>query len=205
MTAKLLLALLLAGLSCQPVKRNLDPPRPQLTPERVRVLASSPEHLDHLWLVEYGAAAFPIYLAILTNTESDPEVVAGVISVLSEVDAPKGQFRELVIPYLSHKDDNVRYTSMFLMKQIGTREEASILIALLSDKHGLVRYEAAEALAVIGSQRELTAMDAWLMAATARRENKYHLEHVKKCRDLLDKRLKEAAKPKDARSNPFSH
>ncbi len=169
------------------------------------MLASSTDNLHHTWLVEYGAEAFPIYQDILGNTESEPDVIAGVISVLSDVDAPKRQFRELVVPYLSHKDDGVRYTSVFLMKQIGTREEASILVALLSDTDKLVRYEAAEALAVIGSQRELTAMDAWLLAGTARRENKHHLEHVKKCRDKLEKRLKEAAKPKDARSNPFSH
>lgn len=183
--------IILLGIDLQSPKVKKPP-----TTEEVRRLAGKGggEWLGQAILLRYGAAAFPAYEAILTDPKSESDEIAGVLIALASVGEVKGRFLSLVVPYLSHKDDAVRWPAVLLMKQIGTPEEGAILIALLSDENQFVRYAAAEALAATGGRRELTAMDAWLKTGAAFRDAHKYLQHVKECRDALEKRLKTTPK-----------
>jgi len=176
---------ILAGIAGLGYQSLIDPP----TPDRIRQFVVRGDTLSDLWLYKYGAAAFPAYRVILTDPKSTNAEIAGVLSALIFVKARKEQFRDLTVSYLSHQDSDVRVTATGLMQQIGTPEEGSILVALLSDENLMIVNAAATALAKTGGRREVVAMDAWLRAGVAHRDAPVYLKHVKTCRDALEKRL----------------
>jgi HEAT repeat protein len=94
---------------------------------------------------------------------------------------------------LAHKDKGVRTSAAWLIGRIGSVQEASILVALLSDDDQFVYVAAASALAKIGGPQELIAMDARLATGDTSR-TKHHVGFVKARRDILEKRLKSAEK-----------
>jgi HEAT repeat protein len=147
-------------------------------------------------LVARGSDAFPAYEAILRDPKSEPAEVTGVLNLLCRVAAHKERFVPLVVPYLAAENASVRRSAVRLIGQIGTPSEGAILAALLSDEERSVAYRAAEALAATGGKRELTAFDAWLRSGAAYRDDTSYVQYVKACRDMLEKRLKEAQKDK---------
>lgn len=167
-----------------------DPP----TPADVRALvAGDGSHSASLQLKEYGPAAFPAYEVILADPKSEPHEVSRVLSVLVNVKADRKRFVELAAAQAAHEKSRVRFQAVRLLQQIGTPAEGSVLVALLGDGDNGVAYGAAEALAATGGRREVAALDAWLKVGTTRRDDGDFLIHVKKCRDELDKRLKDTA------------
>jgi HEAT repeat protein len=102
----------------------------------------------------------------------------------------------------SHPEDRfvagVRFRALRLLAEIGSEHDTAAVIPLLSDTDSLIRYTASETLAKIGGRRDLEAMDAWLKNGKNPRpkDTDYPL-HVKKCRDELEKRLKDNPIPKD--------
>jgi hypothetical protein len=75
-------------------------------------------------------------------------------------------------------------------------------VSLLSDEDVIIVNAAATALAKTGGPREVFAMDAWLRGGSAHRDKGNLLIHVKRCRDELEKRLRENPIPKDLRDPP---
>jgi HEAT repeat protein len=152
-------------------------------------------------VLDRGTAAFPAYEAILADPASTHDDLEGVLNMVRRTDAPKERFLPLVVPLLAHRNWSMRRSAILLLEQIGTPEEGSILIALLSDEAGNpVRSPAARALAATGGRRELIAMDLWLRSAAINDPNDTTLlDHVKECRDKLEMRLKESPPPKDTK------
>jgi hypothetical protein len=183
------------------------PPAPEpkdrvITTEEVRKLVRIPDQVTRGILAVYGSVAFPAYEAILGDPASTPEEIGGVLGAISRAQvskARKSRFHDLAVPYLAHKDSAVRQTAAALMREIGKPEDGSILVALLPDEFESVACLAAEALAKTGGRREVVAMDAWLRGAANRYDADF-LEYVKKCRDELEKRLKDNPIPKDLKN-----
>jgi HEAT repeats len=179
-----------------------QPPRELPTLAQVRERAARSHHgwVDHGILVLSGPQLFPLYQAILSDAKSTDLEVCGVLSVLCDVKAPKGEFLELVVPLLTHKDYAIRGCAATLLGDIATPNETSILLALLSDKESSVATSAATALEKRGGARELIAIDAWLLSA-ADREREWMVKYVRERRAGLAARLeaekKEREKAKD--------
>jgi HEAT repeat protein len=170
---------------------------PQLQPvapptiERIRRLADGGgERYGIDFLLEYGRSAFPAYVVILNDPNSKTVEIAGVLCAIGNLDVPRGEFLPYAVDFLTHKDALVRQSAIFLVGEIGTRAEASILIALISDKDRSVALDAVLALVKVGGPAEVIALDAWLCTGSAHRENKKFLDFVKMYRDRLDKRLR---------------
>jgi hypothetical protein len=97
---------------------------------------------------------------------------------------------------LARVRSDARAAAVYFLGKIGDERDSLPLVPLLSDGSNRVRHAAATTLARIGSKRDLEAMDKWLKDGKHPNDAD-HMIHVKKCRDELEKRLKENPVPKN--------
>jgi hypothetical protein len=171
-------------------------PEPPAAEAEVRRLLQDKEFSEYQTLLDMGERAFPAFEAILSDPKAKPFEVRGVFSIVGTVKADRRRFVEHAVRRLADADSGVRKSAVWVLERIGTAKEASPVVALLSDENKVTVHYAAKTLAAIGGPREVVAMDAWLLGASHRGDA--HLrQHVKECRDKLQKRLAEdPTKPK---------
>lgn len=150
-------------------------------------------------LAQMGDKAFPAFETILADATAEPRLVAAVLLVVRDVKADRRRFIEPAVRALAHQSSNVRSKALQLLAQIGTAREAPPVVALLNEGDNEyatigIAFNAARTLVAIGGPSELRAMDVWLVGAANPR---FPIRtFVKTQRDLLEKRLTEAAKLK---------
>jgi hypothetical protein len=172
-------------------------------------------------LIKRGDTMFPLYLKVLADPKTEAIYISRIFELLYEL--KECDRKGFIEPTLRHMVDSshpghdkvvtnvkggrmplqnftaVRREGARLLGQIGNPAEASVLVALLSDRNDDVVRRAAEALAKIGGPREVIAMDVWLQSPPPERDPNTLREFVKKQRDELATRLeKEAAEKKKA-------
>lgn len=120
-------------------------------------------------------------------------------------DDPNGQFQLPGNWGIEQGRNSIRYSAAHLLGEIGDVRDTGALFPLLSEQDSApdqdlhyerLRYEAANALAKIGGQRDLDSLNAWLMGESYKNDTPYR-QHVRECRDKLDKRLKQSPIPRD--------
>lgn len=179
---------------------SADEPVPELV--RVQLILRG-EHFkaaDVKPLLEMGERAFPAYEIIIGNPESDPTEVARAFGIIGQVKGSRSRFIDSTVARLADSNRGVRTAALGLLGRIGSERDTAPIIALLSDEDLMVRTAAADTLPKIGGKRDLVAMDAWLKTGASHRNDGNHLLLVKKCRDELEKRLKENPIPKDLKN-----
>lgn len=97
--------------------------------------------------------AIPAIRNIMIQTK-DPEVLAGCLKVLND---PLSI--DIVRDFLSHESWFVRVQAATVLGKIGTQEDETLLLPLLSDKEWWVRYRAAHALAHLPSVNRERLLD----------------------------------------------
>jgi HEAT repeat protein len=147
-------------------------------------------------LVKLGAKALPAYEVILADPKSKPLELLVVMGLVSEIKADRTRFRDLAVGLFPHSDPRVRREALQLLAEIGTEQDTSPILAMLSDEEKLIRQEAAKTLVKLGGKRDLVALDIWLKTGNYRNDIHY-LNFVKECRDKLEKRLKETPKEQE--------
>lgn len=162
------------------------------TADAVRGLLGGKEGIEEREeLIKMGVAAFPAYEEILADPTSRGPSVARLFYILGQIKQDRRRFLPHAVKRLADQHPAVRGSAVELLGQIGTTGDASPVVALLSDAHAPVVHAAAKTLAAIGGEREVVAMDIWLLGPT-RRDDGDLRRHVTQCRDQLRKRLDEA-------------
>ncbi len=169
-------------------------PEVKLTVAGVRELLVS--DFGEVWrdkdkLVKVGAAAFPAYEAIIADPRSGETEYGRIFWVLHDIPADRTRFIEPVIKSLTSRSEPLRRSAVRLLGKIGTEKEIAPIVALLSDEEISVVHEAAAALAAIGGERELVALEIWIRAAKAQKLDSLFIEGVSKPCDALKKRLED--------------
>ena len=144
-------------------------------------------------MLDAGEKVFPAYEAILLDPAATSQEVFGVFCVLQHVNGDRRRFHKHTVSRLTDANERLRWNAVHLLREIGSAEDGPALVTLLSDEDVPVVFAAAEALAAIGSTRELDAMDTWLHGPSRLNDDDLR-QHVKKCRDALKERLDKAAK-----------
>jgi len=103
-------------------------------------------------------AAFEV---ILDDPREDQETVC-LFSTLLSHEGDRSRFVKPAVSRLAHPNPSVRTVALMLLEKIGTQNEATAVVALLSDRDRTVAEEAARALVKLGGPNEVVAMDAWL-------------------------------------------
>lgn len=176
-------------------------------------------------LLQLGERAFPIYEAILADPKSDDRQVFLTCKAIERVRVDRRQFIPLAVKRLTAEDAMyvpeeghqrhdvkvrlarrvydllnerawARCTVIRLISEIGDEREATVIAPFLTNGADSVRYAAARAVMIIGTHRELDALNACLKEVEPRRTAD-ELKHVTECRDALAKRLKEHPVPKN--------
>ncbi len=145
-------------------------------------------------LLALGDRAFPAYLRILAAKDITAREVGRIFGIVVNVKADRSQFLEHAVAGLASSDDGLRRSSLHLIAGIGSSRDSAPIVALLSDKEWTVCIAAAKALAKIGDQRTLTAMNVWLNSSSPRKDrnelfDKSFREDIAKYRDELKQRL----------------
>lgn len=144
-------------------------------------------------MIRLGENAFPAYHRILESPDATSEDVVAVLAFLIQVKGDRKSFIEPAITGLAHSQARVREAAVRLLAKIGTPKETPPIVALLSDKEWTLSIAAAEALAEMGDQRVLAAMEVWLNSDNPRTGNERTDSHVRKYivkyRDQLKARL----------------
>jgi HEAT repeat protein len=147
-------------------------------------------------LMEMGEDAFPAFEVILADSTTRSKTVSGAMFILSQMKTDRRRFIGVATRRLADTVPFVRMSAVDLLGHIGDERDTAPVASLLSDADLGVRYSAARTLSRIGGKRDLEGMDAQLKTNGPRmKENE--LQHVKKCRDELEKRLKEHPLPKN--------
>jgi HEAT repeat protein len=184
---------IVCALFCQFSVKNEEIPHVENLVEYVRLLTHTIDYDERVereiqQLIQMGDTVFPAYEAILTDPNSKPTEIAGVLLLLRRVKADRSCFRKYAVSCLTDTRDAVQLDALHLLEVIGSPAEASPVVAMLSDGDISLVYNAARTLAAIGGPNELVAMDLWLRGESHRDDRKTR-EHVKKFRDDLKKRL----------------
>jgi hypothetical protein len=138
----------------------------------------------------------PAFEVILTDPKSDPIKVSYLFHFLAESETSSRRYCKLAAARLSDKERRVRNAALNYLEKYGSSEFTPKVVALLSDNDRQIRFVAARTLASHGAKCDLEAIDAWLKNGKHPNEKDY-IDHVKKCRDELEKRLKEHPVPKN--------
>lgn len=146
-------------------------------------------------IIQLGEKTFPEFEEILSDPKARPVEIYRTFYYIAEINADRSRFLEHAVQRASDPNDQIRSTAARLLGKIGSVTEASLLVALLSDKDFVAVNAAATALAAIGGPRELVALDAWLLGV-AHADYPQLREHVKKCRTELVERLARRPLPK---------
>jgi HEAT repeat protein len=133
-----------------------------------------------------GEAAFPAYEEVLSDPTTEATVIAGVLDLLTHGKPDPSRFRDHARRRLLHTDRYVRTTAAQLLGRIGNPQDAPAMVALLSDKKQMPARAAARALARMGGEQELLALDIWLLTTDPRPEDR---DYVAERRDELKQRL----------------
>src|SRR5438045_1449942 len=75
-------------------------------------------------------------LKVLLADPRDTRELADAFGMLCELKGDRRRFIEPAVHALANPDESVRYRAVQLLEVIGTRAEASPVVALLSDSHG---------------------------------------------------------------------
>jgi len=159
--------------------------------KHVRGLLSGVEFEGYHKLIEMGEGAFSAFESILSDPKANQFETERIFYILTEVKADPRRFLEHAVRRLADPTFDVRLRALQLVGRIGSRAEASTVVALLSDIKKPVAYAAAKALGAIGGPREVIAMDIWLEGVSHRNDAELR-QHVRQHRDELKKRLDEA-------------
>jgi hypothetical protein len=141
---------------------------------------------------------------------SDPEALVPAAGVVHDVMAGSRdwQFGSGIEPLtfaqhavacameLNSARSSVRAAALLLLADIGRQYHTPIVLPFLSDDSPRVRRCAAGVLAKIGGTLGLDALDV-VLKANDPRWDEVEIQHLKKCRDELEKRLKKHPIPKD--------
>jgi HEAT repeat protein len=144
-----------------------------------------------------GEKAFPAYERILADPQASAHEVTGIFGVLLAVKADRSRFVEPAAKRLTETERGVRWCAVRLLGQIGSRKDSPPIVALLWDEDITIVRAAAEALAVIGGDRELTALDIWLKSGNHRTIVDLR-RTVQQCRDALQRKVEEEKKQKQS-------
>jgi hypothetical protein len=126
---------------------------------------------------------------MLTNPKDDAERAA-VLLMVSRRKGDRSRFVAPAVEALKHKDEGVRAGAATLLGKIGSPNEIPALRGLLSDPEEGVVQAVAPALAALGGQDDLNALDKWLDGPG--REERYDFgtrDRVEKARCDLMMRL----------------
>jgi HEAT repeat protein len=141
-------------------------------------------------LESMGSSANLIYIDILRDEEAGSLEITRILNLVAGQKGDRSQFLSFAIRLTNHKEAYVRSGAARLLGNIGTSEDAPVLAPLLTDERSIVQEYAAEALAKIGTAKELHAFDRRLGSKhSADREYPELLGELKKQRDQLKKRL----------------
>jgi HEAT repeat protein len=187
--ATLSLVLLAASVGGQPPSK---PPRePEVTPEWLRrssLASDSPEGAALRYLYQAGERAFPACEVILADPTSNPRLVVQILTNLLEVKADRSRFLPVLRKRLTDPEPGVRLWTIALVGQVGTRDDLPPLVAFLACDHKMTVKMAASAVAHLGGEAALTALDVWLLTGHLREDQDIR-QHVTKRRDELKERL----------------
>jgi hypothetical protein len=164
------------------------------TVERIRSLLNVHEFKEqYRELIGFGEAAFPAYEQILNDPAANSMEVVGIFCVLGGVQADRRRFIEPAVRRLTEPSRDRRLSAVQILGRIGSRGDASPVVALLWDEERPVVRAAAEALCAIGGERELTALDIWIKAGNHRTDGDLR-RIVQQYRNQLQRRVEEEKK-----------
>ena len=165
-------------------------------PQSVRALLRDKEFIPDLQeLIRMGERAFPELERILQDPAVDSMEIRRIFAVVSAVQADRRRFIEPAVARLADRDVAVRLSAVILLGRIGSRSDASPIVALLWDENVVVVNAAAKALSVIGGERELTALDIWIKSGNHRERIGFR-QDVQQLRDALQRRVEDEKKKK---------
>jgi HEAT repeat protein len=184
------LVVLLAALGSPAAAQEKAEP----TVGRIRSLLNVYEFKEErLELIRMGEVAFPAYEQILNDPAANYLEVVGIFNVLGVVQADRRRFVEQAVRRLADPDQ--RRSAVGLLGRIGSRGDASPVVALLWDREESVRWAAVEALGRLGGERELLALEIWAKSqANSFRADERLRQHVQKSRDAMQRRIEEEKK-----------
>lgn len=155
---------------------------------------AGPENYALRGLYAAGERAFGAYDAILSDPKSDPYVISGVLSMLMTLKHDRRRFLDLTRRRVIDPNARVRLFAVQLLGGIGTADDTTSLAAFLSDENKFTVQGAARSIAELGGQRDLAALDVWLVAGRGR-DNADLRKFVSDCRDRLAKKVERDGKP----------
>ena len=133
-----------------------------------------------------GDRVFPAFERILKKDDRQ-ESSLKILNLLRFVGGDRSRFVKYTVRDLAHHSNDNRTIALSLLAQIGSANEASAVVALLSDEEVTVAFEAGDCLVAIGTERELIAFDITLRAELAKGKN--DRDWLKTKRDKLKERL----------------
>lgn len=148
-------------------------------------------------LIRFGRQVFPAYFRILQAKDTEWLHRVRIFGILSAVKGDRSQFVEIAVEHLTHSHAGVRQNAVRLLGEIGSTRDAAPVVALLSDQDWTVGIAAAKALALIGDQRTLQAMDVWISTSAPRKDRNEQFDRsfrndIAGYRDELKQRLEKA-------------
>jgi HEAT repeat protein len=190
---------LLVHLFCfSAINEPQDSPKkqPEISPESLRrsTLASdAPDASELRFFYGAGERAFAAYLVILEDPQSDPRLVVQICALLTQSKSDRSRFLPVIRKRLTDPEVEVRYWALFVVGLIGSGEDLTPIVAFLSSDHERTAKMAASAVARIGGEAGLLALDIWLLTTRERGDSDVR-QHVRSCRDTLRKKLLETTK-----------
>jgi HEAT repeat protein len=162
-----------------------QPDRPVLSVREVRRLLTelpgNPTPVREL--VGLGERAYPALEAFLNDpTVTDFEAMR-LFAQLSLMPGDRTRFAPHIVRWL--RSDRPRREGVSLLGAIGSRRDATPLVALLYDSNPVVVRLALEAVGKLGGEREMVAIDIWMKVKTEQ------LRAAEQARDALRKRVEE--------------
>jgi hypothetical protein len=146
-------------------------------------------------LIALGEKAFPAYERILADSEVSAFEAGRIFAVLQSVKADRSRFIEPAVKWLTVPDVKARWPAILLLGKIGSRKDSPPIDAQLWDEDIVIVRAAAETLAVLGGERELTALDIWLGSGSHRTDVDLR-RIVRQCRDALQTKVADEKKRK---------
>lgn len=159
--------------------------------------SNSPEFGAYRVALEEGERAFPAYEVILADEKSNPILVQRICQFLAMQKADRTRFLPLLRKRLMDPFDYVRLWAIPVIGQIGTKDDLPILVAFLSSEHNGTVKMAASAVASIGGDAAMNALDIWLLCGGDRNDadlRKTVTIYRDELKGRLDKQKSEAKK-----------
>jgi HEAT repeat protein len=152
----------------RPAADRVAPPPKAVTVQDVKFIRDKHKNGGCRWRALRDLSTARIIAAaevMLANSESDEEL-AEVFGALWWAEGDRRHLVTRTVRALRHTDREVRGSAARLLGEIGSRNEALALVAMLSDEDYWLNCDVVEALACIGGPNELIALDNWIRRAS---------------------------------------